>query len=342
MAHKFLRNRRKRIWLTLIVVLLLLGLSVFFAIQESTWVTNFLNQFFAPNISKNLPVIAPIVVAFIVGLLSNFLSTDVSDELKDEKPIETNKIPIDVTVKHEYKPPGETQPKVTDPNQKLYPNYFLPELKFFVGRTEVLQKIKETLAAGHRAAIHDISGLGKTFTTYKFANDNKNNYDKIFFIRATKEEMMESLAKCGEMLDPQLGSVQEQREKALGFKQWLEENENWLVVYDNVDEPKELFPFVPVSRNGDCLFTSNFREVTALGTEINITKLSKTDAEILLFSRANNQPYLPLEIGGEEKESFDHLIDEIDGLPLTLNSTGAYISLKKNWARAVYYFLAKI
>jgi tetratricopeptide (TPR) repeat protein len=216
---------------------------------------------------------------------------------------------------------------------KLYPNQFLPDLKFFVGREELLKKIKNTLATQHRAAIHDISGLGKTFTTYKFASDNHENYENVFFIRATREEMLESLAKCGEMVNPSLAEVGEQQAKALGFKQWLEENEKWLVIYDNVDLPDELFPFVPVNKKGDCIFTSNFREVRNLGTEINIVKLDRADAEILLYSRANNRPLTKPDLDGDERVAFDSLIKEIDGLPLTLNSTGALVD-KKQWSFA--------
>jgi tetratricopeptide (TPR) repeat protein len=215
----------------------------------------------------------------------------------------------------------------------LYPNQFLPDLKFFVGREELLKQIKDTLKKDHRASIHDISGLGKTFTTYKFAEDNRENYEKIFFIRATREEMLESLAKCGELVNSALADVKEQQSKALGFKQWLEENEKWLVIYDNVDLPDELFSYIPVSKKGDCIFTSNFREVRNLGTEINIVKLDKTDAEILLYSQANNKPHTQPDLDGNEREAFDRLIEEIDGLPLTLNSAGALID-KKQWSFA--------
>ena len=32
---------------------------------------------------------------------------------------------------------------------------------------------------------------------------------------------------------------------------------------------------VPINKKGDCIFTSNFREVNNLGTEINIVKLDR-------------------------------------------------------------------
>jgi hypothetical protein len=219
---------------------------------------------------------------------------------------------------------------------ELYPNYFLPDLKFFVGRVELLKKIKETLSTDHRAVIHDISGLGNTFTSYKYVKDNLTTYEKIFFIRATREEMLESLARCGEMVNPVLAETNEQHLKALGFKQWLEENENWLVVYDNVDEPAALYPYVPVGKNGDCVFTSNFRDAKNLGTEISILKLEKTDAEILLYSRASGTPYQNPRLNSEEREAFDRIIEQIDGLPLTLNSIGAVID-KKQWTFSYFW-----
>lgn len=218
----------------------------------------------------------------------------------------------------------------------LYPNQFLPNLDFFVGREDLLKKIKETLSTHHRAAIHDISGLGKTFTSYKYVQDNQTSYEKIFFIRATREEMLESLAKCGEMIDGKLSEVTEQESKALGFKQWLEENEKWLIVYDNVDEPARLRRFVPQNKGGDCLFTSNFRDVNKLGTDVSIKKLEKFDAEMLLFSRANNEPNTIPNLEGDEKEAFEKIVREIDGLPLTLNSTGAIID-KRLWSFADFW-----
>jgi tetratricopeptide (TPR) repeat protein len=339
---KFFKHRKKRIWFSVGAILVLLILSVYFAVKEPAALVGFLNQFFAPGISKVLPIVVPIIAAVFIGLLVNFLSADVTAALDEPKAPdrtpEQTKIPVEVVVRHEYENPVVPPVLASDPAQKFYPNYFLPELKFFVGRREVLQEIENALAQDHRAAIHDIPGLGKTFTTFKFAEENQDRYEKIFFVRASREEMLESLAKCGELVEPQFGRLQEQQAKALGFKQWLEENENWLVIYDNVDVPKELFPFVPVNKNGDCLFTSNSAEVAQLRTEIGFNKLGPSDAGILLFSRAKNSPNSVPELEGEEKVAFDCLIAEIDGLPLTLNSTGAAIGLRhwtftKFWQR---------
>jgi tetratricopeptide (TPR) repeat protein len=231
---------------------------------------------------------------------------------------------------------GAREKEVTDLSSgdnlaaKLYPDFFLPDLRFFVGREELLKQIKSTLKTDHRAVIHDISGLGKTFTSYRFVYDNHSDYDKIFWVRATKEEMLESLAKNGEAINPELAKLTEQAAKAKGFKQWLEENDGWLVIYDNVDLPEELSFFVPVNKKGHCVFTSNFSDAAFLGTEISIEKLDKTDSGILLYSRAKGIPHQTPNVTGNEKTPFENLITEIDGLPVTLNSSGAVI-FKKKW-----------
>lgn len=338
-APKFLKNRKNRLITTFVILLVCAAIAIYYGTLPEKTILNFFGVQFGLEGSRSIIITVAIIFGVIGGILTNLVSGDIHESIKEE--VSTKEDPVKrapevivptVKIENIINQPGEAGQSAPSElkNQKFYPNYFLPDLKFFVGRAEVLQKIKETLVRNHRVAIHDISGLGKTFTTYKFAEANQKNYDKIFFIRATKEEMLESLAKCGEMVNPQLANVQEQKEKSLGFKQWLEENEKWLIIYDNVDSPKELFPFVPVNKKGDCLFTSNFRDITALGTEIIITKLSHPDDEILLFSRANNQPHKVPELDGEEKTAFENLLREIDGLPLTLNSTGALIS-KKDW-----------
>ena len=213
---------------------------------------------------------------------------------------------------------------------KFFPNNFIPDLKFFVGRENLLENLKKKLDQKQRASIHDISGLGKTFTTYKFADEFQDDYERIFFVRVSQEEMLKNLAEVGVLLDPKLKEEPDQSKQAMGFKNWLENNQDWLVIYDNVDVPKKLFPYVPLNKKGDCLFTSNFPQITICGEEVTIKKLDKTDAEKLLFSRSFNLPDKEIEFSDEkEREAFEKIIEEIDGLPLSLNTTGAFISEKQ-------------
>lgn len=292
---------------------------------KSRWVTRELKAALAREEKEDREIIIPVLLEK-VDLPLFIQSKDYSDFTSDEK--------FDEELRNLLEALGvefEEQVEDDDIADKLYPNFFLPELNFFVGRTALLEEIRKTLQAQHRVVMHDISGLGKSFTSYKYIRKNHGNYEKIFFVRATKEEWLESLARCGEIVNPELANVTEQMVKAKGFKEWLEKNDGWLVLYDNADLPSELRPFVPVNLRGDCIFTSNFRGSTRLGTDVSIRKLDESDAGILLYSRAVNKPYsTPVFNDPGEREAFGRLLEEIDGLPVTLNSTGAVI-YEKDW-----------
>jgi tetratricopeptide (TPR) repeat protein len=213
---------------------------------------------------------------------------------------------------------------------KFLPNFFIPDLKYFVGREDLLKNVEVELKTSHRVSIHDISGLGKTFSTLEFARRYQNKYDKLFFINASKEGYLESLASCGELLEPSVKSAREQLVKVNAFKNWLEKNDNWLVIFDNVDIASDIKPFVPANLKGDCLFTSNFPPVKELGKEVAIHKLGEDDSKLLLFSRANSTPHqTPTFDDQTEAVAFDKILFEIDGLPISLTTTGAFIAKKQ-------------
>lgn len=328
---RFLKSRRNRIIICFATILLLAGLSVYFAVIEKDLSISYLNYLFNPTVSGWMLIIIPlsafvIVFPLILGILGNDISAtlDEGGESNDK----SNQIPLRTEVKT-YRPQSETNQLDEDEleNQKFYPNKFVPDLKFFEGRQKLLGDIERTLSKEHRASIHDISGLGKTFTTYKFADLHKDEYEKIFFVLASKDEMLGSLAAIAILLDPSLQDESDQTILANSFKDWLATNENWLVIYDNVDKPLELKPFVPVSSKGDCLFTSNYSSVSNLGTVVNIEKLSAKESRKLLFGRSQNIPHkIPKFDDKKEEKAFNNIVTEIDGHPLALNTTGAFIS----------------
>jgi tetratricopeptide (TPR) repeat protein len=137
--------------------------------------------------------------------------------------------------------------------------------------------------------------------------------------------MMGSFASLGLMLDPSVeGALQEQQ--ALAFRNWLETNTGWLAIYDNVDEPASLAPFVPNNTKGDCLFISNDPKIRNLGTEVSIDTLETENAAKLLFrrSKANTKAEISFTDGSEET-AFWRIVKDLDGLPVALNTTGAFI-----------------
>jgi len=221
---------------------------------------------------------------------------------------------------------SETEDQRSAPlHQKYYPAPFIPDLKYFVGREELLANLGSTLQTHRKASIHDISGLGKTFTCYKYADDNRAKYPKIFLVNCAKEAMMESLARLGQMLHSGIEKAP-QKDQAAAFKNWLETNADWLAIYDNVDEPATLKPFVPNNTNGDCLFTSNDPLIRNLGKEVSIGKLETKNAAVLLFRRSKADKDAEVSLTDDsEQTAFWQIVEDLDGLPVALNTTGAFI-----------------
>jgi len=324
----FLKKFTSGSWITFIILLVCSAVSLFYLIQPANTVLKFFGLEFSIESSRTFIII----ITYFFGVLTNGLINILTGQYQKEPNQQPQIIVPPIENKIYFTQPPETKQPETIPvsNSKFYPSPFIPDLKFFVGRRKLLKDIERKLKSEHRASIHDISGLGKTYTTYKFADEYQNVYDKIFFVRANKEEMTQSLAEIGVSLNSSLKDEQDRTKQAEGFKNWLEENEKWLVIYDNVDVPRELKLFVPVSKKGDCLFTSNFPAITNLGKDINIEKLDKPDARQLLFSRANDEPRSKIKFSSDEnKKAFEKIVEEIDGHPLSLNTTGAYISENK-------------
>lgn len=295
---------------------------------ESKWVRAELKAALNRELEEGRTFVIPVVIEDID--IPTFLGDKIYADFRTEENF-GNVLKALVNRTAVVKPPEGPARGYSDGNVTYYPDRFLPDLRFFVGRKELLTAIRTTLDRDHRAVLHNISGLGKTFTAYKYASENEKGYEKIFLVRATKEEWLESLAKNGEAADSELAKLTEQEAKAAGFTEWLERNGNWLVIYDNVDLPEQLYPFVPVTGNGDCLFTSNYTGSVMLGAEVGIVKMGNAEAGRLLYSRSLGKPDAEPDLKGKEKEAFDDLLKEIDGLPVTLTSTGAVI-FKKQWS----------
>ncbi len=253
---------------------------------------------------------------------------DVGSVKTKSVPIEFNKITDLIDEKD-----NDFVERFLNPNKnlgKFLPSFFIPDLKYFVGRVDLLKNVETELKTSHRVSIHDISGLGKTFSTLKYADLHQHKYDKLFFINASKEGYLESMANCGELLEPSVKSAQQQLVKVNAFKNWLEKNDTWLVIFDNVDIAADIKPFVPANLKGDCLFTSNFPAVKELGKEVAIKKFGEADSKLLLFSRATGTPHqIPAFDDQTEAVAFDKILFEIDGLPISLTTTGAFIAKKQ-------------
>jgi hypothetical protein len=103
---------------------------------------------------------------------------------------------------------------------------------------------------------------------------------------------------------------------------WLKTNENWLLVFDNADEPSVLKNLMPFDTKGHVLLTSraHFFEELDITSQIEMEKMSPEEAREFFIKRTGRENLKPSELG-----ALDKLTYELGYLPLAIEQAGAYI-----------------
>jgi hypothetical protein len=209
-----------------------------------------------------------------------------------------------------------------------------PPTRFFTGRENVLDNLSKTLQETHLASLHGMFGIGKTSVALRYAQENKEDYSTIIFVRATETELLEKMAKAAELFDKERTDAFEKlTDKAKVLRSYLDNPENWskknkkyLLIFDNVDKVEQIRPYVPSNKQGHIIFTANDRNITALGNEVEISEIEVDDGELLLFRRSNSDPELSyVNISKKLHRSLKEIVMELAGSPLAINIAGAYI-----------------
>ncbi|WP_169807480.1 tetratricopeptide repeat protein [Herbidospora mongoliensis] len=210
----------------------------------------------------------------------------------------------------------------------------LPEAlsRVFVGREDVLAVMTETLtgtsvqmAIGQ--VIHGMGGIGKSELARRYIAMHSRRYRLVWWITATSdEEIKADLALLAGRLHPPLPEALV-LSTALGVEQaahwalsWLQAHNDWLLVLDNVEDPKHVSELLAQLRNGHIVITT--RRLVAWPAEIIRLPLDilAEDAAIELIALTSERTIDP-----RERSALEVIAAELGYLPLALEQAGAYI-----------------
>ena len=238
-----------------------------------------------------------------------------------------------------------------------------PEIDYFVGRASDLASIESLLlpfTAVERKIVflHGLGGIGKSQLAIEFAKKHRRDYTAVLWLNAkTEDTLKRSFAanarrlpkKCftHDLLD---GPQDETALSAilLEMKTWLNlpGNDQWLLIYDNVDNPKipdnkrehayDIRSYFPEAHQGSILVTTRWKTLR-IGHPLEVTKLSNDEESLSLLVRMSGRaigegdflynvifrPTLILRIDPRTKD----LLRKLDGLPLALATAGAFLGL---------------
>ncbi|MER5399414.1 tetratricopeptide repeat protein [Streptomyces sp. NPDC002599] len=210
---------------------------------------------------------------------------------------------------------------------------FLPESVsgVFVGREQELTDLRGMLAGKGSAsamqprvrAIHGLGGVGKSSLALHYANRYRSAYSLAWWITAeSPESIVTGLAGLALRLCPKWAEIASSDERAAWAITWLQAHSGWLLIFDNVEDPKHLHSYLGTLVSGHHLATS--RKATgwhAVAPTMVLGLLPLTEATNLLCTIAF--PNLTPTEG--QRGAARQLAEHLGCLPLALEQAGAYV-----------------
>jgi NB-ARC domain len=106
-----------------------------------------------------------------------------------------------------------------------------------------------------RVVLTGLGGVGKTSIAVEYAYARHLDYELVWWMNGEQPaSLMADLATLAAQLGLAGDAPQEARVAAL--RGWLERHQRWLLVLDNVEDPKDMAELLPRSPSGQVILTS--------------------------------------------------------------------------------------
>ncbi|KAL4804991.1 hypothetical protein BDV18DRAFT_161391 [Aspergillus unguis] len=196
----------------------------------------------------------------------------------------------------------------------------------FSGRAEELRLLDEHLAdenGPHRmrsCLVHGMGGVGKTQLALEYLYRNSGRYSHAFWVRgSTEHDLSQSFIEIAAKAAPGQETEGLSAQRQIGIaRRWLIENDiDWLLVFDNVNNHQHLLPYWPPCNHGTIIVTSqNPTLVNLTGVEVKIQPLSAEDGCSLVLKQLRHTA------GGEDLAS--KVSAQLGGHPLAISQFIGY------------------
>ncbi|MFF3062057.1 tetratricopeptide repeat protein [Streptomyces sp. NPDC057909] len=132
-----------------------------------------------------------------------------------------------------------------------------------LGREDELAWLRRALTGSRGTAItqaptvHGLGGIGKSTLALHYAHRYRSDYVLIWWITADSPARIEqSLAGLALRLFPAWAGKASEQERTAWAMAWLQWHPGWLLIFDNVEDPRDLAPYSGALNGGHHLATS--------------------------------------------------------------------------------------
>ncbi|WP_433379345.1 FxSxx-COOH system tetratricopeptide repeat protein [Actinoplanes sp. CA-142083] len=192
----------------------------------------------------------------------------------------------------------------------------------FTGREEFLESLHRELSERRQTAvlpqaIHGMGGVGKSQIAIEYVHRHSEEFDLVWWIPAEETgQILTSLTKLAQRLkldvSPEANAAVPAVQEALstgvtGYR-------DWLLVFDNAEDPTEVRKYFPTGGAGRILVTSRNPDWER-GTRA---------LEVDVFTREESRTYLRNRHGDLSDEDTESLADALGDLPLAIEAASAW------------------
>ena len=196
-----------------------------------------------------------------------------------------------------------------------------PKTRAFAGREADLARVEEAFERSPHAgsatplAVTGLGGVGKTQLALEYASRHRSDYEIVFVLRADQAATLHSdFGALAEALGLHLPAETELIDLAGAVASRLDATE-WLLIFDDADDPNLLAPLLPQSERGHVLITSRVASWFGAAKSIDLDVFSRTDAV----------DYLVAGTGRDDERAAGELAHALGYLPLAITQAIGYM-----------------
>ena len=203
--------------------------------------------------------------------------------------------------------------------QKIWNIPFLRNTNF-IGREDIINGLYLALNPKGRLSPKQVlcgmGGVGKTQVALEYIYRYSANYDTIWWLRSGEPSiLLNDYVGLADALELNEEHVRDHTLLVNVTKSWLENNPNWLLIFDDVQNPKDIMQYFPTKGSGHIIITSRSLEWKGIANIIHLNLFNHNDSIRFILNRT----------GQNDEVIADKLAIELGDHPLALEQTGAYI-----------------
>ncbi|MCX4562065.1 FxSxx-COOH system tetratricopeptide repeat protein [Streptomyces umbrinus] len=190
----------------------------------------------------------------------------------------------------------------------------------FTGRGDLLELLAERLSTGLAAvlpeALHGMGGVGKSQIAVEYLYLHSHDYSLVWWIPAEQpNQVIQSLIELGDRMGLKAGSDVSAIRTVLDALRTGVPYRDWILVFDNAEDPRQIRKYFPTNGPGRILVTSRNAQWSSLASSLEVNVFAREESVALLRRRSN----IP-------ESAADQLATALGDLPLAVEQASVWLA----------------